>query len=161
VQLVLWAVVTSHGGRVPSLNRTPHPPKPPTPVALAEAVELKWTRHCAAPLRFVLTDAPTGAALAVNFGGHPRVVDVMRPEQGKFFTAEQRATDGAVVVVRIAQPEGLAAVPAGALGALIASADWVSVVEIPGRNGVAHLFALGLVAPSSGAGCEFAMQATR
>ena len=149
VQCVMWALVVTHGGRLPSLNPTRHEVAPPTPAQLAEAVRSTWARHCAAPLRFVVTDGHTGSSLAVRYQGHPRVVDATRPEFGKFFPEETRAADGAVVVLR-RSPGGQ-----GPLDALISDAAWPTTVELVASDGRRHEFVLGILLPLTGQGCEY------
>lgn len=156
LQIVLWALVTTHGGRVPNLNPTPHPVVPPTPPQLADAVRDTWARHCAAPLRYVLTDGHTGAELAVRYRGQPRVVDALRPEFTKFFPDDVRIAEGAVVVVR--RPENIPASrkPGTPMDELIADAAWRTNVSLPASNGQRHEYVIGILLPLTGQGCEYA-----
>ena len=156
VQGLLWALATSHGGRLPNLNPTPHPVAPPTPAQLAEAAQGEWARHCTAPLRFVVTDGHTGAALAVRYQGQPRVVDAMRPELTKFFPDPVRAADGAVVVMRLPPGASKPAPSASPLDRLVADTAWQTSVELPASDGRRHAFVLGVLPPSTGQGCESA-----
>lgn len=153
VQIVLWALVTTHGGRLPNLNPTPHPVPPPTPTALAGAARDLWARHCRAPLRYVLTDTHTGAALAVHYGGQPRVLDATRPEIVKFFPDDARAADGAVVVVRLPPGAATQASLPGPLSALLANTAWNTTLALPATDGALHPYTLGILAPVLGAGC--------
>lgn len=155
VQIGLWALVTTHGGRLPNLNPTPRSVAPPTPAQLDEAVRDTWAQHCAAPLRFVVTDGHTGAALAVQYRGQPRVVDAMRPEFAKFFPDEVRFADGAVVVVR--RPPGAPAPwsPQHPMNQLIADATWQTTVELPADDGRRHAYVLAILLPLTGEGCEY------
>jgi 4-amino-4-deoxy-L-arabinose transferase-like glycosyltransferase len=155
VQIVLWAVVSTHGGRLPNLNPTPHPIAPPTPAGLTEAVRDIWARHCAAPLRFVLTDGHTGPALAVRYRGQPRVVDAMRPEFAKFFPDDVRDADGAVVVMRGPVPVPAAGAVQSPMDALIADTAWQTTVELPASDGQRYAYTLGILLPSTGEGCEY------
>jgi len=156
VQGLLWVLVTTHGGRLPNLNPTPHPVPPPTPAQLAEAVRKKWALHCAAPLRFVLTDRPTGAALAARYGGQPRVIDVTRPEFVKFFPEDIRSIDGAIVVMRRPSGAQASALQEGSMGQFMANTAWQTSVELSSSDGRRHEFVLGILAPLAGQGCEFA-----
>lgn len=156
LQSLLWALVTTHGGRVPNLNPTPHPVASPTPPQLAEAASKAWALHCAAPLRFVLTDRQTGAALAVRFRGRPQVIDAARPEFTKFFPEEVRLADGAVVVVKQASKALPAVAPEGPLKGLIAVAVWQTRVELPSSDGTLYPYLIGILAPAAGQGCEYA-----
>ena len=149
VQCLMWALVTTHGGRLPNLNPTTHEAAPPTPAQLTEAVRSTWAKHCAAPLRFVVTDGHTGASLAVRYQGQPRVVDATRPEFSKFFPEEARAAEGAVVVVR-RSPGGH-----GPLDPLIADAAWPTTVELMASDGRRHEFMLGILLPLTARGCEY------
>ena len=153
VQLVLWALVTTHGGRLPNLNPTPRYVAPPTPAQLGEAIRETWAQHCAAPLRFIVTDGHTGAALAVQYRGKPRVVDAMRPEFPKFFPDEVRFADGAVVVAR--QPAGATAALQPPMEQLIADTAWRTTVELPASDGLHHAYVLGILLPLTGEGCEY------
>jgi hypothetical protein len=155
VQLVLWAVVSTHGGRLPNLNPTPHPVAPPTPAQLTEAVRDIWARHCAAPLRFVVTDGHTGAALAVRYRGQPRVVDAMRPEFTKFFPDEVRHTDGAVLVARRSEGALASAAFSPPMDQLMADAAWHTTVELPANDGQRYAYVLGVLLPLTGEGCEY------
>jgi hypothetical protein len=157
VQGALWALVSTHGGRLPNLNPTPHPPAPPTPARLAEAVHGVWAQHCAAPLRYVLTDGHTGAALAVQFQGQPRVVDALREEFPKFFPEEARSADGAIVVVQRLAGEAVppSDAPQRPIERLLADTAWQSRIELPATDGRSHVFDIGIVAPATGQGCEY------
>ena len=159
VQGVLWALVTTHGGRLPNLNPTPRVVPPPTPVQLADAVRSLWVEHCAAPLRFVATDGHTGAALAVRYQGQPRVVDALRAEFGKFLTDEVRSADGAVVVVR--RPSGAPTSPSTRrpIDQLLADSTWQTIVDLPASDGRRHEYVLGVLAPLTGQGCEYSNRA--
>jgi hypothetical protein len=156
LQLVLWALVTTHGGRLPNLNPTPRYVPPPTPAQLAAAVRETWAQHCAAPLRFIVTDGHTGAALAVNYRGQPRVVDAMRPEFAKFFPDDVRFADGAVVVWRRPLGASASATPPAPMDQLIADTEWQTTVELPATDGRRYPYVLGLLLPLTGAGCEYA-----
>jgi 4-amino-4-deoxy-L-arabinose transferase-like glycosyltransferase len=155
VQIVLWALVATHGGRLPNLNPTPHRVHPPTPAPLVEAVRGLWAQHCAAPLRFVVTDGHTGAALAVRYRGQPRVVDAMRPEFAKFFADEARDADGAVVVRRGPVPVPVAGALPSPMDELIADAAWQTTVELPASDGQRYAYTLGILLPVTGEGCEY------
>jgi hypothetical protein len=155
VQLVLWALVTTHGGRLPNLNPTPHPVAPPTPAQLTEAVRDTWAQHCAAPLRFVVTDGHTGAALAIPYRGQPRVVDAMRPEFTKFFPDDVRYADGAVVVARRSEGAPASATLQAPLDQLVADAAWQTTVELPASDGRRYAYVLGILMPLTGEGCEY------
>jgi hypothetical protein len=159
VQGILWALVITHGGRLPNLNPTPHPVAPPMPAQLADAVRGTWSVHCAAPLRFVITDGHTGAALAVRYQGQPRVVDAMRPEFAKFFPDEARSADGAVVVVR--RPTGAATAPSPRrpIDQLMADSTWQTIVDLPAADGRRYEYVLGILAPMTGQGCEYSKNA--
>ena len=155
VQIVLWALVATHGGRLPNLNPTPHRVPPPTPTPLVEAVRSIWTQHCAAPLRFVVTDGHTGAALAVRYRGQPRVVDAMRPEFAKFFPDHVRDADGAVVVMRGPVHAPAAGAPQSPMDELIADTAWQTTVELPASDGQRYAYTLGILLPLTGEGCEY------
>ena len=157
VQGVLWALVTTHEGRLPDLNPTPRHVPAPTPAQLADAVRDTWSMHCAAPLRFVLTDGHTGAALAVRYRGLPRVVDATRPEFAKLFPDEVRFAEGAVVVVR--RPSGVpASVPLQRpIDQLVVGAAWQTTVELPASDGRRYEYVLGVLRPLTGPGCEYSM----
>lgn len=156
VQFLMFALVTTHGGRLPNLNPTPHPVQPPTPTQLAETVLSAWAEHCAASLRFVLTDAHTGSALAVRYHGQPRVVDATRPEFTKFFPEEARSTDGAVVLMR--RPSGNPGPESsqGPMDLLMSRAAWQTNVDLPASDGRRHEYLLGILLPLTGQGCEYA-----
>ena len=155
VQIVLWALVATHGGRLPNLNPTPHRVHPPTPPQLVEVVRGIWAQHCAAPLRYVVTDGHTGAALAVRYRGQPRVVDAMRPEFAKFFPDDVRDADGAVVVMRGPVPVPAAGAVQSPMDALIADTAWQTTVELPASDGQRYAYTLGILLPSTGEGCEY------
>ena len=155
VQIVLWALVATHGGRLPNLNPTPRRVPPPTPPQLVEVVRGIWTQHCAAPLRYVVTDGHTGAALAVRYRGQPRVVDAMRPEFAKFFPDDVRDADGAVVVMRGPVPVPTAGALQSPMDALIADTAWQTTVELPASDGQRYAYTLGILLPSTGEGCEY------
>jgi hypothetical protein len=159
VLTVLWGLVTTHGGRLPNLNPTRRPAPPATPAQLADAIRTSWAEHCAAPLRFVVTDGHTGAALAVRYQGQPRVVDAMRSEFTKFFPEEARSGDGAVVVLR--RPSGAPPFPSPPrpIDQLMANSTWQTIVELPATDGRRHEFVLGLLAPLTGQGCEYSEKA--
>lgn len=159
VQSVLWALVATHDGRVPNLNPTPRPISPPTPLQLADAARSAWAEHCAAPLRFVVTDGHTGASLAVRYQGQPRVVDAMRSEFAKFFPIEARSADGAVVAVRRLSAAGSGPLPTRPIDRLMADATWQTLVELPASDGRRYEYVLGVLAPSTGQGCEYANSA--
>ena len=155
VQSVLWALVTTHDGRVPNLNRTPRTVPPPTPAQLADAVQGAWAAHCAAPLRFVVTDGHTGAALAVRYQGEPRVIDAMRAEFGKFFPGEARSADGAVVVLRRSSLAPASPPTQRPIDQLMADVTWQTIVDLPASDGRRHEYVLGILAPLTGEGCEY------
>jgi hypothetical protein len=155
LQTLLWLVVTTHGGRIPNLNPTPHQVALPTPGQLAEAVRSTWTRHCAAPLHYVLTDGHTGAELAVRYRGQPRVVDVLRPEFAKFFADDARTADGAVVVVRRSAGTSASLAPQPPMAQLMADAAWQTTVALPASDGQRHEYVLGILRPLTGQGCEY------
>lgn len=159
VQSVLWALVTTHDGRLPNLNPTRRPAPPSTPAQLADAVRTSWAEHCAAPLRFVVTDGHTGAALAVRYQSQPRVVDAMRSEFAKFFPDEARSADGAVVVVR--HPSGAATAPSlrRPIDQLLADSTWQTIVDLPTTDGGQYEYVLGILAPLTGQGCEYSKAA--
>ena len=151
LQIALWAFMMANGGRLPNLNSTPRHTPPPTPTTLAEVVRRTWTEHCAAPLRFVVTDVHTGAALAVRFGGQPRVVDGSRPEFAKLFPDDARAAHGAVVVL---QRPPVNASPRLPMDELIAAAVWRSRVELSSKDGQRREYFLGVLQPLTGGGCD-------
>lgn len=155
LQALLWALVTTHGGRVPNLNPTTHPVAPPTPTHLAEAARRTWALHCAGPLRFVVTDGHTGAALAVRYRGQPYVVDATHPESAKFFPQEARLADGAVVVAKLPSGVLTSVASEGPLERLIADAAWLSVVELPASDGMRYKYAIGILPSATGQGCEY------
>jgi Dolichyl-phosphate-mannose-protein mannosyltransferase len=161
VQCLLWALVTTHDGRLPNLNPTPRTPPAPTPAQLADAVRSTWAEHCVAPLRFVATDGHTGAALAVRYQGQPRVVDATRAEFGKFFSDDARSADGAVVVVR--RPSGASATRSTQrpIDHLLADSTWRTNVDLPASDGRHYEYLLGVLAPLTGEGCEYSTKAAR
>lgn len=161
VQSVLWALVITHDGRLPNLNPTRHPVPPPTPAQLADAVRTSWAEHCAAPLRFVVTDGHTGAALAVRYQGQPRVVDALRSEFAKFFPDEARSADGAVVVVRRPSSAATAPSPRRPIDQLLADSTWQTIVDLPAADGGRYEYVLGILAPLTGQGCEYSETALR
>jgi hypothetical protein len=156
VQSVLLALATTHGGRLPNLNPTPHPVPPPTPAQLAEAVRSTWAQHCAAPLRFVVTDLHTGSALAVRYRGQPRVVDATRPEFKKFFPEKAGSAYGAVVVMRRPSIDPGLVSPQGPMDLPMSNAVWQTQVDYPAVDGRRHEFVLGILLPLTGRGCELA-----
>lgn len=156
VQVALWALTVTHGGRLPNLNPTPHLVPPPTPARLADAVRAIWAEHCDATLRYVVTDGHTGAALAIRYRGQPRAVDATRPEFTTFLPDDVRMADGAVVVVRRPADTSVSKAPANRLDRLIADAAWQTSVELPSSDGRRLTYALGILPPSTGQGCEYA-----
>lgn len=154
VQIALWSLATTHGGRLPNLNPTPHQAAPPIPAALAEVVRGIWTQHCSAPLRFVVTDGHTGAALAVRYQGKPRVVDAMRAEFSKFFPDDARLGDGAVVVSSRPTVNSASTAAQTPLDKLIAHAAWQTSVELAASDGRQYQYKLGILSPVTGEGCE-------
>jgi len=153
VQIVMWGLVTTHGGRLPNLNPTPRQAASPIPAQLADAVREAWRQHCTSPLRFVVTDGQTGAALAVRYGGQPRVVDAMREEVANFFPDEARRSTGAVVVTRWPRRS----VPGSARGLmdhLVADAAWQTTVQLPASDGQMYTYVLGVLPPVTGHGCD-------
>jgi len=159
VQSFLWALVATHGGRLPNLNPTLHPTPPSTPGQLADAVRNSWAEHCAAPLRFVATDRYTGAALVVRYQGQPQVVDATRAEFIKFLTDEVRSADGAVVVMR--RPSAAPPSPSlpRSIDRLMADSTWQTIVNLPANDGRRYEYVLGILAPSTGQGCEYSKNA--
>ncbi len=155
VQCVLWALMATHGGRLPNLNPTTHPAAPPTPAQLAEAVSSTWAQHCAAPLRFVVTDGHTGSALAVRYQGQPRVIDATRPEFIKFFPQEARSGDGAVVVMRRPMIDRGSASSQSPLALMMADAAWQTTLDLPAGDGRRYEFDVGILRPLTGPGCEY------
>ncbi|MEQ1683886.1 MAG: glycosyltransferase family 39 protein [Burkholderiaceae bacterium] len=155
VQLVLWALMTTHGGRLPNLNPTPHPVPAPTPALLEETIRDTWAQRCAAPLRFVLTDLHTGAALALRYRGQPRVVDATRPESTRFFSEDARNAAGAVVVMPRPSASATPGVPPSAMEVLLADAKWRTSVELTAVDGRRHEYLLGILSPSVGDGCAY------
>lgn len=153
VQVVMWGLVTTHGGRLPNLNPTPRQSASPTPAQLADAVRETWRQHCTSPLRFVVTDGQTGAALAVRYAGQPRVVDAMRREVASLFPDEARRTDGAVVVTRWrhASASGSAR---SALDRLLSDAAWQTTVQLAASDGQMYTYVLGVLPPATGHGCD-------
>ena len=159
VQTALWALVATHGGRLPNLNPTLHPTPLPTPEQLANAVRNSWAEHCAAPLRFVATDGRTGAALAVQYLGQPRVVDATRSESAKFFPHEARSADGAVVVMGRPSGAPMSPSPGRPIDQLMADSTWQTIVDLPATDGRRHEYVLGILAPLTGQGCEYSKKA--
>jgi 4-amino-4-deoxy-L-arabinose transferase-like glycosyltransferase len=154
IQVVLFALVTTHNGRLPNLNPTPHPVAPPTPAELTDIVRNTWAQYCTAPLRFVVTDEHIGAAMAVRYEGQPRVVDGTRSEFTKFFPDNVRNADGAVVVVRRAAGTTTAGSLQLPLGKFIADARWKTTVELSASDGQRYEYLLGILAPLKGEGCK-------
>ena len=156
VQATLWALTATHGGRLPNLNPTLHVVPPPTPAKLADAVRGIWAQHCAAALRYIVTDGHTGAALAIQYRGQPYAVDATRPEFTRFFPDAVRIAEGAVVVAPRPAGTSVSKAPANRLDQLIADAAWQMSVELPASDGRHHTYALGILPPSTGQGCEYA-----
>ena len=97
VQLVLWVALIANGGALPNLHKTHHHGRLP-PAALAEAVRRAWNAQTSAPLRYVVSDIRTGAAMAIVFGGTPLVIDGNRPDFARTLPPEVQAGCGFVVV---------------------------------------------------------------
>lgn len=146
MQAALWAVLTYNGGRLPNLNPTRHVVPLPMAPDLPETLRRAWAAHCSGPLRYVLTDVNTGSALAVRYGGAPRVVDGGRPERHRFFPDAARAGDGALVVVS-PSAAGLQGPPL--LEALYAQAASRTTIELPLADGRLRAYRIGIVAPTA------------
>jgi 4-amino-4-deoxy-L-arabinose transferase-like glycosyltransferase len=148
-QCALLLLVTANGGILPSLNRNRHPVASPVPSALHSAVLDTWAAHCHTPLRYVLADVHTAAALALQFKGQPRAIDGNRPEIDKVVSKEARDADGAAVVALWSA----SGVPQSPVEELLATAGSRTTVSVPGANGSSREYSIGILAPTAGDGC--------
>ena len=98
VQALLWIAMMGNGGALPNLYSKAQRSAPLAPPQLADAVRRAWSAKTTVPLRYVVADIRTGAALAVAFSGSPRVVDGNRPDFTRAFTPSMQAACGFVAV---------------------------------------------------------------
>jgi 4-amino-4-deoxy-L-arabinose transferase-like glycosyltransferase len=152
-QVVLWSVMIAFGGRLPNLNRAAPQQLAEIPPQLAGVILQTWARHSAAPLRFVVSDARTGASLVATFLGRPHVVDGNRPELAKNFPPRLQAACGAIVVS--ARPPALPAdsSPREPLDALFDTVGSRTEVELTLRDGTRRRYVIGVRTPSPGDLC--------
>jgi 4-amino-4-deoxy-L-arabinose transferase-like glycosyltransferase len=153
-QVALWSVVIGFGGRLPNLNRKAPQELAALPPQLAGAIQREWAQHSAAPLRYVVADVRTGALLAVQFDGRPRVVDGTRPEVSKNFPPHLQSACGAVVVVSTRSP-GSAARSAHRelLDAFLEATVSRTVIDFPMQDGSRRRYVIGVRTPLPGKLC--------
>jgi len=149
MQAVLWTLLTLNGGRLPNLNPTRHVVPQPMAKDLPETIRRLWAAHCTTPLRYVVTDVNTGAALAVRFRGEPRVVDGTRPERSRFFPDQARTDVGGIVVLARA-PLASTSLPLDELYRSATSPETVTLTLDDGRPRDYHL---GVLAPAAAGAC--------
>ncbi len=147
LQAVLWIAVTTNGGTLPSLRRSWHHAALPPP-ELAEVIQRAWTERSAGPLRYVVADIRTGAPLAAQFHGNPRVIDGNRPDFVAILPHDVRAACGAVIV------SGLHASHYDPLDALLNAAAPLSITELQMHDGSRRKYLIGVQTPTAGKVCR-------
>ncbi|MFZ2650832.1 MAG: glycosyltransferase family 39 protein [Burkholderiaceae bacterium] len=153
LQAVLWALVTANGGTLPNLHRLSPVRVAPAPPQLAQAVQSAWAARSAAPLHYVVSDVRTGASLAVQFRGQPRVIASNRADFAAILPPDVLAACGHVVVSArppVAEP---GAPNYKLLDALLDAAAPLSVVELRTDGTGRREFFIGVRPPASGAVC--------
>jgi len=98
VQALLWIAMMGNGGALPNLYSKAQRSAPLAPPQLADAVRRAWSAKTSFPLRYVVADIRTGAALVIAFSGSPRVVDGNRPDFSRAFPPSMQAACGFVAV---------------------------------------------------------------
>ena len=151
LQVTTWSVLTANGGAFPNLNRMkPYLTALPPP-ELAQAVQDAWAEHSGSKLHHVISDVRTGAALAVAFGGVPRVVDGRRGDFEAVLPSAVAHACGSVTVASSAPVADPQSRHYAAWDARFAAPTVLSVVEFhhagPGK------FYIGVRAPAPGAIC--------
>lgn len=160
VQLTLWCLMIANGGRLPNLNRMASHragPAPPPPRHLAEVIQRAWADRSAAPLRYVVADVRTGAHLAVQLRGRPRVIDGDRPEFEKLFPLDQQAACGAVLVTARAPLTQAHAARHPQLDAQFAAASSAWAAELALGDGSLRKYFIGIRLPAPGGVCAPAL----
>lgn len=149
LQAQLWIVVTANGGTLPSLRRIPSVRVAPAPPELAQAVRYAWAEHSAAPLRYVLSDVRTGASLAVQFRGQPRVIDTRRDDFAAILPPELASACGSVVVMGRPPVADPTSPEYAALDRQFAAAAFQSVVEYQTADQGRRQYFIGVHTPAS------------
>ena len=159
LQVALWSVLAANGGTLPSLRRMKSNLTDLAPAQLAQSLQRAWGEHSAAPLRYVISDVRTGAALAVQFRGEPRVIDANRAGFEVMLAPEVRRACGSVVVAGRAPAEP-GSRHFGPLDAMFDAALLHSVVELPAQGASLQKFYVGIRAPAPGLDCAAVLRAS-
>jgi len=149
LQALLWAVVTANSGTLPSLRQISSVRVAPAPPQLAQAVQQAWAEHSAAPLRYVQSDVRTGASLAVQLRGHPRVIDARRDDFEAILPPDVVAACGSVVVMGRPPVADQTSPQFAALDREFAAAAVHSVVEYQTSDEGRRQFFIGVQTPAS------------
>lgn len=159
LQVVLWSVLAANGGTLPSLRRMKSDLADLPPAQLAQSLQQAWSERSTAPLHYVIADVRTGAALAVQFRGEPRVIDANRAGFQATLPPEVRRACGSVVVASRAPAEP-GSRHFGPLDAMFDEATLRSVVELPAQGASRQKFYVGIRTPAPGGDCAAVWRAS-
>ncbi len=152
LQVGFWSVLAANGGTLPSLRRMKANLPALPPAQLAPTVQRAWAEHGPAPLRYVISDGRTGAALAVQFRGEPRVVDANRHDFVSVLPPEVLRACGSVAVMR-REPAEPGSPQFKPLDALFHASTARAVVELAAPGAAAQTFYIAIRAPLPGGHC--------
>lgn len=143
-----WLLYGANAVAGPSQANLPALP----PTQLAPTLQRAWAEHSTAPLRYVISDGRSGAALAVQFRGEPRVFDATRHDFVSVLPTEVLRACGSVVVM-LRAPAEPGSPQFGPLDALFDASAPRAVVELPVPGTAAQTFYMAIRIPLPGGHC--------
>ncbi len=155
LQFAIWSVIAANGGTLPNLRRMKSGHTALPPPQLAESLQRAWSEHSAAPLRYVITDVRTGAALAVQFRGAPRVVAMNRGDFDAVLPPHVLRACGSVVVAS-REPVEPGSRHFGVMDRMFNATTLRSSVELPGKAAGSQKFYVAIRPPEPGGRCSAA-----
>ncbi|MEQ1806824.1 MAG: glycosyltransferase family 39 protein, partial [Burkholderiaceae bacterium] len=152
LQVAIWSVVAANGGTLPNLRRMKSNLTALPPPQLAEALQRAWSAHSAALLRYVIADVRTGAVLAVQFRGAPRVVAMNRGDFDAVLPPQVLRACGSVTVTSRAPVEP-GSRHFSVMDRMFDATTLRSIVELPGKPAGGQKFYVAIRPPEPGGQC--------
>jgi hypothetical protein len=153
LNVLLWIALIANGGALPNLYSKAHRHRAVAPPELADAVRRVWTAHSAQPLRYVVSDIRTGAALAVSFAGAPRVIDGNRPDFARTFPRAAQWACGFAAVATRPGPRDRSAPRYDPLDDVLAETGPMQPVTLQLSEGNLRTYFVGVHPPAKDANC--------